>query len=54
MTPAGEGFLFLVNTQDHDLERHDQKDLRVKLNLPNETLTIPAKEDLHFPRILRL
>ncbi|WP_288669766.1 beta-galactosidase [uncultured Bacteroides sp.] len=50
MTPTGEGFLFLVNTQDHDLERHDQKDLRVKLNLPNETLTIPAEGGFTLPK----
>lgn len=50
MNPTGEGFLFLVNTQDHDLGRHDQTDLQIKINLPSETLNIPAKGGMTLPR----
>ncbi|MGM9735635.1 MAG: beta-galactosidase [Candidatus Cryptobacteroides sp.] len=50
MSPDGEGFLFLVNTQDHDLMRHDQSGLCVKLNLPAETLSIPADGGFTLPK----
>lgn len=50
MTPAGEGFLFLINTQDHDLGRHDQTDLQVKLNLPGGAVTIPATGGFTLPK----
>lgn len=50
MTPEGRGFLFLINTQDHDLGRHDQKNLMVQLNLPGETLKIPAKGGFTLPK----
>lgn len=50
MNPTGEGFLFLVNTQDHDLGRHDQTDLQININLPSETLNIPAKGGMTLPR----
>lgn len=39
---ATSGFLFMINFQDHDLERHDMSGLQVKLNIENETLRIPA------------
>lgn len=50
MTPAGEGFLFLINTQDHDLGRHDQKDIRIRINMPGEELNIPAKGGFTLPK----
>lgn len=50
MTHSGEGFLFLINTQDHDLGRHDQKDIQVRLNLPSEVLDIPAKGGFTLPK----
>lgn len=37
------GFLFMVNFQDHDTARIDQKYLQLCLNLKNETIRIPAK-----------
>lgn len=38
----GKGFLFLVNSQDHDLGRHDQEGT-VSIELGNETINIPVK-----------
>lgn len=46
----GEGFLFLVNSQDHDLGRHDQRGLSVKINLHGETLRVPAKGGFTLPK----
>lgn len=50
MTPTGEGFLFVVNTQDHDSDRHDQTGLCVKLNLPDETLVVGGKDGFTLPK----
>lgn len=50
MSADGRGFLFLVNTQDHDLGRHDQTDLQVKINLPVETISIPEKGGFTLPK----
>ena len=50
MTPDGKGFLFLVNTQDHDLGRHDQTGLNVKLNLPGETINFGGKNGFTLPK----
>lgn len=50
MTPDGSGFLFVVNTQDHDNGRYDQTDLKVLLNLPGETLTIGGKRGFTLPK----
>lgn len=44
------GFVFMVNFQDHDAERIDQKDLQLRLNLGNETLQIPAKGTFTLPK----
>lgn len=46
----GEGFLFLVNSQDHDLGRHDQSDLTIKVNLPQETIRVPATGGFTLPK----
>lgn len=50
MMPGGEGFLFLINTQDHDLDRHDQTDLKIVLNLPGEKLTLPEAGGFTLPK----
>mgnify|MGYP002070758978 CR=1 FL=1 len=50
MNPEGEGFLFLVNTQDHDLNRHDMTDLKIKLNLPGETLIFGGENGFVLPK----
>lgn len=46
----GHGFLFMVNFQDHDTARHDLTDLQIRLNLPGETLQIPAQGTFTLPR----
>lgn len=51
MSANGKGFLFLVNTQDHDLDRHDMSGLNVKLNLPgNETIIFGGKKGFTLPK----
>lgn len=50
MTPAGEGFLFLINTQDHDPGRYDQKDLKIRLNLPEGQISIPEADGFTLPK----
>ncbi|MCC8118597.1 MAG: beta-galactosidase [Bacteroidales bacterium] len=50
MNPQGEGFLFLVNTQDHDLDRHDLTDLSITINLPEGSVTIPEKGGFTLPK----
>lgn len=50
MTPDGEGFLFLINTQDHDDGRRDQTDLQVVLNLPGERLSVPETGGFTLPK----
>ena len=46
----GHGFLFMINAQDHDALRHDQTGLQVRLNLGQETLTIPASGSFTLPK----
>lgn len=46
----GKGFLFMINAQDHDTLRHDQTGLQIKLNLKDETLTIPSKGTFTLPK----
>ena len=46
----GSGFVFMVNFQDHDLERHDQTDLQLSLNLSKETLKIPSAGTFTLPK----
>ena len=46
----GAGFVFMVNFQDHDTERIDQKGLQLRLNLGNETVQIPAKGTFTLPK----
>ena len=46
----GHGFLFMINAQDHDTLRHDQTGLQVRLNLGQETLTIPASGSFTLPK----
>ncbi len=41
-TKDGSGFLFLINFQDHDFERHDM-DTAVDVKLSNETIRIPVR-----------
>ncbi len=43
-TKGGSGFLFMVNFQDHDTARYDQRDLQIKINLAQETRAIPASK----------
>lgn len=50
MSPDGEGFLFLINTQDHDLNRHDLTDLQVKINIPGNEVCIPAGHGFTLPK----
>lgn len=45
----GSGFLFLNNFQDH-VENHDLEDMNVSIELPGETLTIPAEGELSLGR----
>lgn len=47
---AGSGFVFMVNFQDHDTARIDQKDLQLRLKLDNETIQIPAKGSFTLPK----
>lgn len=46
----GKGFVFMVNAQDHDKQRHDQKDISLQLKLRDEVLTIPAKGTFDLPK----
>lgn len=46
----GSGFVFMVNFQDHDLERHDQTGLQFSLNLSYETLKIPSEGTFTLPK----
>lgn len=46
----GSGFVFMVNFQDHDTARIDQKDLQLRLNLGHETVQIPAKGTFTLPK----
>ncbi len=46
----GSGFVFMVNFQDHDTERFDQKNLQLRLNLGNETVQIPAQGTFTLPK----
>lgn len=41
----GEGFLFLINYQDH-FEMKDHTGIRIRLNLPGESFTIPREGGL--------
>lgn len=50
MSSSGAGFLFLINTQDHDFGRHDMSDIKVKLNLPGETLVIGGEKGFTLPK----
>lgn len=36
------GFVFMVNFQDHDNNRHDMKNLKLRINLGKETINIPS------------
>ena len=45
-----EGFLFMINFQDHDTLRHDQTGLSLRLNLRNETLRIPDQGTFTLPK----
>lgn len=44
------GFVFMVNFQDHDTARMDQKDLQLCLDLKSETIRIPAKGTFTLPK----
>lgn len=46
----GRGFIFMINAQDHDSLRTDQRDLQLKLNLTGETLMIPQKGTFTLPK----
>ena len=46
----GQGFVFMINFQDHDTLRHDMNDLQLKLNLKDETLRIPASGTFTLPK----
>lgn len=44
------GFVFMVNCQDHDTARIDQKDLCLRLKFAEETLRIPAQGTFTLPK----
>lgn len=44
------GFVFMVNFQDHDTTRIDQKDLCLRLKFAEETLRIPAQGTFTLPK----
>lgn len=46
----GSGFVFMINFQDHDTTRVDQRDLQLKLNLGKEMLRIPAQGTFTLPK----
>lgn len=46
----GSGFIFMVNFQDHDMERHDQTGLQLYLDLSDEELMIPADGTFTLPK----
>lgn len=45
-----KGFIFMVNAQDHDDNRINQEGLKLKLNLKNETLSIPSAGTFTLPK----
>lgn len=44
------GFVFMVNFQDHDTARVDQKDLCLRLKFADETLRIPSQGTFILPK----
>ncbi len=50
MNSRGEGFLFLVNSQDHDSDRHDQTGLQIKLNIEGDTVMVPGNGGFTLPK----
>lgn len=44
------GFVFMVNFQDHDTVRVDQKDLCLRLKFADETLRIPSQGTFTLPK----
>lgn len=46
----GSGFLFLINYQDHEVNRHDMMGIRMKINLNGETLYVPAQNSFTLPK----
>lgn len=44
------GFVFMVNFQDHDTARIDQKDLCLRLKFAEETLRIPSQGTFTLPK----
>lgn len=46
----GSGFVFMINFQDHDTLRHDQSGLQLKINLKDETLSIPEQGTFTLPK----
>lgn len=44
------GFVFMVNFQDHDTARIDQKDLCLRLKFADETLRIPSQGTFTLPK----
>lgn len=44
------GFVFMVNLQDHDTARVDQKDLCLRLKFADETLRIPSQGTFTLPK----
>ena len=44
------GFVFMVNFQDHDTTRVDQKDLCLRLKFADETLRIPSQGTFTLPK----
>lgn len=46
---TGAGFLFMVNSQDHDTLRHDQTGLTVTVNMPGQSLTVGGKDGFTLP-----
>lgn len=44
------GFMFLINFQDHDYDRHDLKDLVLNVNLASGNIRIPSQGTFDLPK----
>lgn len=49
-TKDDRGFLFLINFQDHDYDRHDLTDMVLNVNLASENIRIPSKGSFDLPK----
>lgn len=49
-TKDDRGFMFLINFQDHDYDRHDMTDLVLNVNLASGNIRIPSKGTFDLPK----